>query len=74
MKKISTARMEELWNTLDPFGREYDSLSAFERDFQRRRQAFQESSLRLRRKFLCSGRLCRPPSVRNRIIHLAGDG
>jgi hypothetical protein len=32
--------LEELWNTIDPLGREYDSLAAFERDFQRRRQDF----------------------------------
>ena len=32
--------MYELWQVLDPHGREYDSLSAFERDFQRRREAF----------------------------------
>jgi hypothetical protein len=30
--------LHELWITLDPYGREYDSLSAFEKDFQRRRQ------------------------------------
>jgi hypothetical protein len=30
----------ELWRILDPHGREYESLSAFERDFQRRREAF----------------------------------
>ena len=37
---VSLPTLEELWNTLDPLGREYDSLSAFERDFQRRRQVF----------------------------------
>jgi hypothetical protein len=31
---------QELWRILDPHGREYTSLSAFERDFQRRREAF----------------------------------
>jgi hypothetical protein len=37
---VSLPTLEELWNTLDPLGREYDSLSAFEKDFQRRRQVF----------------------------------
>jgi hypothetical protein len=32
--------LNELWSTLDPHGREYDSLSAFEKDFQRRRRDF----------------------------------
>jgi hypothetical protein len=32
--------LNELWSTLDPCGIEYDSLSAFERDFQRRRRDF----------------------------------
>ena len=31
----------KLWRILDPRGREYDSLDAFERDFQRRRKAFE---------------------------------
>lgn len=31
----------ELWRILDPRGRQYRSLSAFERDFQRRRKAFE---------------------------------
>jgi hypothetical protein len=30
-----------LWRILDPQGRQYRSLSAFERDFQRRRKAFE---------------------------------
>jgi hypothetical protein len=30
----------KLWRILDPRAREYDSLDAFERDFQRRRKAF----------------------------------
>jgi hypothetical protein len=34
--------LNELWSTLDPFGSEYESLSAFERDFQRRRTDFNE--------------------------------
>jgi hypothetical protein len=32
--------LNELWSTLDPRRREYDSLSAFEKDFQRRRRDF----------------------------------
>jgi hypothetical protein len=32
--------LEELWSTIDPLWREYKSLAAFERDFQRRRQDF----------------------------------
>jgi hypothetical protein len=32
--------LNELWGTLDPYGTEYDTLSAFEKDFQRRRQDF----------------------------------
>lgn len=32
--------LNELWSTLDSHRREYDSLSAFEKDFQRRRQDF----------------------------------
>jgi hypothetical protein len=34
--------MEDLWSILDPLGSEYKSLSAFEKDFQRRRQIFFE--------------------------------
>ncbi len=34
--------LEELWNVLDPHGRTYESLQAFERDFQRRRKGFRE--------------------------------
>jgi len=30
----------ELWRVVDPHGREYESLGAFERDFQRRKEAF----------------------------------
>jgi len=37
---VQLPTMHELWQVLDPHGREYDSLSAFERDFQRRREAF----------------------------------
>ncbi len=32
----------ELWRILDPRAREYDSLDAFERDFQRRRKDFEQ--------------------------------
>jgi hypothetical protein len=32
----------ELWRILDPRAREYDSLDAFERDFQRRRRGFEQ--------------------------------
>ena len=32
--------LNELWSTLDPRGKEYESLSAFEKDFQRRRRDF----------------------------------
>jgi hypothetical protein len=31
---------KELWRTLDPQGRQCSNLSAFERDFQRRRRTF----------------------------------
>jgi hypothetical protein len=34
--------LHELWRVLDPHGREYESLSSFERDFQRRRSAFNQ--------------------------------
>ena len=37
---VQLPTLNELWSTLDPHGKEYDSLSAFERDFQRRRQDF----------------------------------
>lgn len=37
---VSLPTLNELWSMLDPYGREYDSLSAFEKDFQRRRQDF----------------------------------
>jgi hypothetical protein len=30
--------LDELWSMLDPYAREYGSLAAFEKDFQRRRQ------------------------------------
>jgi hypothetical protein len=33
-------RREDLWNAIDPLGAEYESLSAFEKDFQRSRQVF----------------------------------
>ena len=39
-RAVQLPTLNELWITLDPFGREYESLSAFERDFQRRRQDF----------------------------------
>jgi hypothetical protein len=37
---IALPTLHELWRILDPIGREYESLSAFERDFQRRRIDF----------------------------------
>ncbi|MBI3477559.1 MAG: hypothetical protein HY010_17640 [Acidobacteria bacterium] len=37
---ISLPTQHELWRVLDPQGRQYRSLSAFEKDFQRRRRAF----------------------------------
>jgi hypothetical protein len=37
---VSLPSLEELWSTFDPYGMEYESLSAFEKDFQRRRQDF----------------------------------
>jgi len=38
---IQLPTQHELWRILDPRGRQYRSLSAFERDFQRRRKAFE---------------------------------
>jgi hypothetical protein len=38
---ISLPTQHELWRVLDPQGRQYRSLSAFEKDFQRRRKAFE---------------------------------
>jgi hypothetical protein len=37
---LAIPTQHELWRALDPQGRQYGSLSAFERDFQRRRKAF----------------------------------
>src|SRR5262249_52593226 len=37
---VSLPTLNELWSTLDPYRREYKSLSAFEKDFQRRRRDF----------------------------------
>lgn len=38
---IQLPTQHELWRILDPRGRQYRSLTAFERDFQRRRKAFE---------------------------------
>lgn len=38
---VQLPTQHELWRILDPRGRQYRSLSAFERDFQRRRKAFE---------------------------------
>ncbi len=37
---IPVPALDELWQVLDPVGTEYPSLSAFARDFQRRREDF----------------------------------
>jgi hypothetical protein len=41
-QRMPVPSLHELWRVLDPHGREYDSLSAFERDFQRRRSDFDQ--------------------------------
>jgi hypothetical protein len=53
--------LEELWNTIDPRGGEYDKLLAFERDFQRQRQAFLRMRRRPRKKSPSSGEAARHP-------------
>jgi hypothetical protein len=40
LRGVSLPTLQELWFTFDPHGREYESLSAFEKDFQRRRNDF----------------------------------
>jgi hypothetical protein len=37
---VSLPTLKELWSTVDPLGRDYDSLFAFERAFQRQRLVF----------------------------------
>ena len=39
---VTLPTMNELWSTLDPSATQYPTLSAFEKDFQRRRQDFVE--------------------------------
>lgn len=39
---VTLPTLHELWRTMDPQGREYESLSAFEKDFQRRRLDFND--------------------------------
>lgn len=55
--------LEELWSTVDPLWREYKSLAAFERDFQRRRQDFTRMMNAAHREISIRGRSTRGRST-----------
>lgn len=58
---VSLPSQPELWSTLDPLGREYDSLSAFEKDFQRRRLDFTRMLMTADTEVPIAGKVKSPP-------------